>query len=116
MHQIVLITVLSATTGLCGGGKHHGKCHHRKAVAASCYSASPCGGPYATPYGSPYAAPTASMQSYPSSPQAVPAPMAVPTAPMVPAPPAPPAPAPSAAYPVPTSRPLGNLSAIGTGY
>ncbi len=78
MHQIVLITALSATTGLFGGGKHCGKGHHgHKAVAASCYSASPCGATYA----SPYAAPVASMPSYPATPQAVPAPMAVPPAP-----------------------------------
>ena len=94
MHQIILITAMSATTGLFGG-KHCGKGHHgHKAVVASCYSASPCGATYT----SPSAAPAASMQSYPATPQAAPAPMAVPAAPVAPAPPAaPPAPVPAAA-------------------
>jgi hypothetical protein len=97
MHQLVLITAMTATTGLFGG-KQCGKPHHgRKAVAASsCYSASPCGASYAaSPCGAaapaPYAAP--SMQSY------APAPQAAPMAPVKMAPPAPPAPTPTSLRP-----------------
>jgi hypothetical protein len=92
MHQLILITAMTATTGLFGG-KHCGKTHHaKKAVSASsCYSASPCG---ATTYASPApihygAAPAA---SYPASPQAYPSAPAK-SAPLPPT--APPAPTPS---------------------
>ena len=102
MHQLVLITALSATTGLFGGGKHCGKAPHhgRRAVVASCYSASPCGATYAAPCGAPNVATVPSAQAYPTSPQAFPT---APSAPgkMVPAtpaaPPAPPAPVPTGA-------------------
>ena len=111
MHQLVLITAMTATTGLFGGGKHCGKPHHgKKAVAASsCYSASPCGASYA--HGgptapAPYAAP--SMQSYAPAPQAVPS---APAAPAKMAPPAPPAPTPSSAY----LDPDGSLPIVSTG-
>ncbi len=93
MHQLILITAMSATTGLFGGGKHCGKTHHaRNAMpTTSCYSASPCG---ATAYGSPAPMPygAAPMASYQASPQGYPS--APPK--MAPAPPAaPPAPTPS---------------------
>ena len=43
MHQLILITAMSATTGLFGGGKHCGKVHHGKTavMASSCYFRQP---------------------------------------------------------------------------
>ena len=109
MHQILLITALTATTGLLGGGRHGGRGHcghptvgcytpmysHTMAYAPSC---APCGG---------YAAPT---QGYAApSPQAAPAAQApaapakqVPAAPAKQAPVAPPTPQASA----PTAPPI----------
>jgi hypothetical protein len=112
MHQLVLITALSATTGLFGGGKHCGKAHHgKKAFAASCYSASPCGGTYAAHQGMPV---PSSQGGYPTSPQAYP------TAPPAPAKMAPPAPMAPPVPPTPTPssaglNPTGLAPAVVTG-
>jgi hypothetical protein len=92
MHQLILITAMSATTGLFGGGKHcGGKVHHARA-ASVCSSA-----PHGMPFGP-------AGVSYPGSPQMAPA---MPPAPV--APPATPAiqPAP-VAPPAPTSPPAPN--------
>ena len=100
MHQLVLITAMATTTGLFGGGKHCGKSSHcgRRAVASSCYSASPCG---ATTYAAPQAMPASWPQGTTTSPQMVPA---APPAPGKMAPPAPPTPATSSL--VPNGRPF----------
>ena len=105
MHQLILITAMSATTGLFGG-KHCGKPHHGKkaVVASSCYSATPCGvSSYAPALSMPTMA--ASTPSYSASPQNMPTPSggAVPAAPALMAP-APPAPSPT---PSPSSPPPG---------
>src|SRR5215468_10864181 len=95
MHQIVLLTALTATSGLFGGGRHCGmgrggalmRGHHMTACAPSYgyqYGAyqhgTPCGAP-GTPCGASYAPP---MHAAPQAP--------------APAPAAPQAPAPQAAY------------------
>ena len=41
MHQLILITAMSATTGLFGGGKQCGGKAHRAPVSHGCYSAAP---------------------------------------------------------------------------
>jgi hypothetical protein len=102
MHQILLITALTATSGLFGGGRHYGRGHcgyptvgcyapvysHAPAYAPSC---APCGGSAAPAFS--YAAPA---QSYAApTPQAAPAAQA-PAAPAKQAPSAPPAPQASA--------------------
>jgi hypothetical protein len=73
MHQLVILTALTASTGLFGGGKHHrGSCGQ---VAGSCYASAPMTGCGTTGYSYPaYSAPVA------PAPQAAPAPQ---TAPMV---------------------------------
>ncbi|WP_435006910.1 hypothetical protein P12x_004355 [Tundrisphaera lichenicola] len=99
MHQLILITAMSATTGLFGGGKHCGKAMHGRAVsscAPAAYSAQPACGMQSIQQGVTYAPATPSMQGTPRVVPAMPAgpaPDMVPAAPSVPpAPPAPPVP------------------------
>jgi len=100
MHQLLLITALSATTGLFGGGKHCGKAHHgKRAVVASCYSSMY----HASPYTTPQAVSMPSGQSYRMAP-AAPGKMAPPAPPAVP--PAPPIPTPSSATVAPGAPPM----------
>ncbi len=102
MNSIILITAMSATTGLFGG-KHCGQPkHHAKRAVSSCYSAAPCGATYTTPYASHQAMAAPSSQAYPSAP----AKMTPPVNTVPPAPPVPPAmPSPSSAL-APVGQPV----------
>lgn len=106
MHQLILITAMSATTGLFGG-KHCGKVKHHRAPAASCYSAAPGGASYAPAPCGGGSAPQPSTAYYPStsmgsatpqmgpmtSPMMPATPQSAPGAPSAPSQPVPPAPA-----------------------
>ncbi len=101
MNSLILITAMTATSGLFGG-KHCGQPkHHAKKVATSCYSSAPCGTTYATPYASHQAMAVPSAQAQPMAPPK----MAPPTSSVPPAPPAVPTPSPSSAL-APTGQPI----------
>lgn len=98
MHQIVLLTALSATTGLFGGGRHHGGCGG--AYAAPAYTT--CAPTVA------YAAPKAhcGLRGFRRSASCgAPAPCAAPVTYAAPAPCAAPAACGSVAYPTVTAAP-----------
>ncbi len=92
MHSLVLITAMSATTGMFGGkGCGPAPRHHGRQAASACYSAAPRG-PMMASCGTPSYGPSmTSARPYPASPQAGPA---APMAPM-----APPTPSPSSTIP-----------------
>ncbi len=89
MHSLILITAMSATTGLFGG-KHCGQPkHHARRAVSSCYSASPCGATTSAPYATPQGITSMpSAQGYPTAPAkmvpATPTPSSIPPAPPVP--------------------------------
>ena len=77
MHQIVLLTAMTATSGLFGGGRHckTGQCgapmayHQAYAPVSACQPGAPCGGSYAAPTPVPQAAP-APQAAYAPAPRA----------------------------------------------
>ena len=98
MNQLILITAMSATTGLFGGGKHcGGKVHLGRAGfcgSHAAYSApAPCG--WSPAYGTTQASAPASYPGAPRmAPAMPPAPVSAPAAPPASAPATPPVPAP----------------------
>jgi hypothetical protein len=109
MNSLILITAMTATTGLfggkhCGQPKHHAKravssCY--SAAPSSCYSAAPCGTTYAMPYATHQGMAAPSAQGYPTAPTKMAPPVnAIPTAPPV----APPMPTPSSSL-TPATQP-----------